>query len=375
MEPLKPSVMLPQIEDLPNVLRQNIKVYAQIVENVITRVEAESLNRCYILGDGDSFHASLSAEMAFNTIANVPCESYSAQRFLDYKVEWLPVDNPNGTLVVGVSASGTTRRVISSLERASEKGTITIAITGRPDSAITKVTERVICTELPNMGPAPGMRSYMASLLGYYLLSIRLGELRGYLQMDESANTRQELMDLSEVLQATIKAVDKPAKAAAEAFSDSPVIVFIGSGPSYGTAIFSAAKVIEAAGVFSMGQDLEEWTHVEFFAYPQNTPTFLIAPPGNSHWRAVELADMVKSFGRRLAVVVMENDTSITQYSDIVMPVIGKVREEFSPLIYHVAADYFSYYLTKILGRHLFQSDNESFQEANRRYLARDRIK
>jgi len=375
MEPVKPSVMLPHIKDFPRILREHTEPWAGIVRNVISKEEATSLNRIYILGDGDSFHASLSADMALNTIAEVPCEPYSAQRFLDYKVDWLPVDHPNGTLVVGVSASGTTRRVIDSLEKAKSKGAITIGLTGRPDSAITKVADRVICAELPAMGPAPGMRSYLGSLLGYYLLAIRIGELRGNLNAADAANAHQELVDLGNVLEATIESVEEAAKTAAKKLADSSILVFIGSGPSYGTAIFSAAKVIEAAGVFSMGQDLEEWTHVEFFAYPQDTPTFLIAPPGKSHWRAIELADMVKSFGRRLVAVVNEKDHEIIQHADFVLPVIGDVREEFSPLVYHVAADYFSCYLTDYLGRHLFQSDNDEFQQANRRYLARDRIK
>ena len=375
MEPLKPSEMLPHIKDFPRILREHTEPLAGIVRNVIDKDEAASLKRIYIFGDGDSFHASLSANMAFNSIAKVSCEPYCAQRFLDYKVEWLPVENPNDTLVVGVSASGTTKRVINSLERAKSKGAITVGITGRPGSAITKVTDRVICAELPGMGPAPGMRSYMGSLLGYYLLAIRIGELRGKLKDSDVTNTHQELVDLSSVMSATIEAVEEPAKAAAQVLTDAPIIVFIGSGPSYGTAIFSAAKVIETSGVFSMGQDLEEWTHVEFFAYPQDAPTFLIAPPGRSHWRAIELADMVKSYGRRLVAVVQEGDQEITQHADHVLPVVGDVREEFSPLVYHIAADTFSCYLTEILGRHLFQSDNEEFQKANRRYLARDRIK
>jgi glutamine---fructose-6-phosphate transaminase (isomerizing) len=51
-----------------------------------------------------------------------------------------------------------------------------------------------------------------------------------------------------------------------------PLMVFAGSGPSYGTVLFSAAKMIEAAGVFAMGQDLEEWRHVEGLAYPTTCP-------------------------------------------------------------------------------------------------------
>ena len=123
-----------------------------------------------------------------------------------------------------------------------------------------------------------------------------------------------------------------------------------------------------------MGQDLEEWTHVEFFAYPSDTPTFIIAPPGNAHWRAIELAEMVKNYGRRLVAVVKHDNHRIIEHADFTLPVIGDVREEFSPLVYHIAADFFACFLAESTGRHLFQSDNAEFQANNRRYLARDRM-
>ena len=36
--------------------------------------------------------------------------------------------------------------------------------------------------------------------------------------------------------------------------------------------IFPVPKVVEAAGIFSATQDLEEWAHVEGLAYPLDFP-------------------------------------------------------------------------------------------------------
>ncbi|MEZ4707109.1 MAG: hypothetical protein R3A44_07890 [Caldilineaceae bacterium] len=36
-------------------------------------------------------------------------------------------------------------------------------------------------------------------------------------------------------------------------------------GPNYPTALFSAAKVLEAAGRHAMGQETEEWAHLQYF--------------------------------------------------------------------------------------------------------------
>jgi glucosamine--fructose-6-phosphate aminotransferase (isomerizing) len=362
MDAMEPTVMIRQAEDLPTVLSEQTRPFDWLVRNILTPLEYLSLRRVFLVGDGDSYHATMAAELAFENLAKIPCEPMSAQRFLDYGAEWMPVPNPNSTLVVGISASGKTQRVVQSLERAKKFGALTVALTGTPESPVTKMAERTISVQLPDMGPSPGIRTYEATLLGLLLLAIRIGELKDRYHQDEANAMRKEIADLSSVVQATLTATYEPAQNAAAAFKDAQSMMWVGSGPSYGTAIFSAAKVVEAAAVFAVGQDLEEWWHVERFAFPRDMPTFVIAPPGRSHWRAIELVKTAKQLGRRVAAVIQTDDQEIAGEAQMVLPVVGTVREEFSPLVYHVAADLFAAYLTEALGRKLFQTDNPAFR-------------
>ena len=140
---------------------------------------------------------------------------------------------------------------------------------------------------------------------------------------------------------------------------DHVFISYVGSGPSFGTASFSGAKVVEAAGVFSVPTDLEEWAHVERFTYPLDFPVFIVAPPGKGYWRAAMLAEGVKRLGHYLMVVVEAGDEEVAKYADVVFPIPGHVREEFSPLVYYIPGTTFAYYLTKALGRSMFMTDND----------------
>jgi glutamine---fructose-6-phosphate transaminase (isomerizing) len=360
MEPMKSSVMLVQVNDLPNVIRTEVRSFDKIIRQVLSPLEVMSLSRVYLVGDGDSFHASLATEMAFENIAKINCEPQSAMRFLEYGADFIPSNFPNDTLMVGISASGGTQRVVQSLERArnASPNIITLGMTGNPNSPVAQAGKYMVGLELPDLGRSPGIRTYAASLLGLYLLAIRIGELKNRFHNLEANQIRQELTNLSDVVEKTIAAIDDPTRRAAEAYKNAPLMMFLGSGPSYGTAMFSAAKVVEASGIFSMAQDLEEWAHVERFTYPMDTPTVIIAPPGRSYWRAVDLAKTAKKLGRRLVAVVREGDDTIAPLADFVFPVIGEVREEFSPLVYHVAANLFASRLAEGLGRMLFQSDN-----------------
>jgi glucosamine--fructose-6-phosphate aminotransferase (isomerizing) len=260
-------------------------------------------------------------------------------------------------LVIAISASGRTERGLQSLARAKEYGALTVALTGTPGSPFTEAGERVVLVDLPDFGRSPGIRTYNASLMGLAAIALRLGEAHGKYDAVHVESVHAQIAGLAEVMTATLEATAAPAQAAADAWQDAQIQAWLGSGPSYGTALFSAAKVVEAAGIFAIGQDLEEWAHVERFVYPDDMPTVIIAPPGRSHWRAIRLAELVKKLGRRLAVVVQDGDEELTSHADFVFPVMGEVSEALSPLVYHIPSNFFASRITENLGRMLFQSD------------------
>ena len=370
MEPLKPEVMLKQVEGLAGDLRALTGPFGQQIRTLLTPLEWRSVKKVYLTGDGDSYHASCAAEMAFEAIADVSCEPISAQRFVDYGAAWLRQVAPRQTLVIATSASGGTQRVVQAIESAKEHGALTVALTGIPKSAVTQVADRSIVVELPQKERSPGIRTYQASLLGMLLVAIQLGEMQSKCNQEEANLVRQELAALADVVDATTDTIKGRCREVADMIADTPTMVMLGSGPSYGTALYSAAKMIEAAGIFAMGQDLEEWWHVERFAYPVDMPVFVIAPPGRSHWRASDLAATARGLGRRVIAVTHTDDTEVSRHAHVVLPVQGKVREEFSPLLYHLFASYVAAAVAERLERSLFQSDRPELLQSMNAYFA-----
>ena len=107
----------------------------------------------------------------------------------------------------------------------------------------------------------------------------------------------------------------RTARALAEAVADQKEFVFVADGPNYATALFSAAKLIEAAGRHAMGQETEEWAHLQYFVNVDvKTPTFIISPGGRGHGRAAELVEPMKRIGRMMAAVAC---LSFTYFSTI----------------------------------------------------------
>jgi len=371
MDPMKPEVMREQVADLPTVMREQTKVFDRIIRNILTPLEFKSLHRVYTVADGDSYHASLATELAFENIAKISCEPLSAMRFLEYGADFMPSSFPNDTLMVGISASGGTQRVAQALERAAaaSKNVITVAMTGNPEGKVPGAAQRTVGLVLPDKGRSPGIRTYNASLMGLLLLAVRIGEIQERYHQEEANAIRKEIAGLADACEKTAQAVDGLARQAAQEIKNAPFVMFVGSGPSFGTAMFSAAKLVEACGAMAFAQDLEEWWHVERFTYPTDSPVFIIAPPGRGYWRAVEMAKTARDLGHCIYAIVKEGDQEVSALADHVLPVVGEMREEFTPLVYHIAATLLASYLAEAHGRMLFMTDNpavRAMMEANR---------
>ena len=358
---LSPQLIMDQMQTLGDLHRDSFNEIDRSVRQAFTALEMESVKKIYTVGDGDSYHASLGCEMAFNEFAKIVNFPMPAMRFLEYGADYIRVNFPNDTIVMGISASGGSSRVVQSLERTRQAttGVQVAALVGNMESRVAQSADKVISAQIPELGRSPGIRTYTASLMGLLALAIRIGEQKRHYHMNTANEYRQEIVAMADAVEATIAAAKGVAQTAARACANAPFISYAGSGPGFGSAIFSSAKVVEACGIFSVAQDLEEWAHVERFSYPLEFPVFLVAPPGKGYWRALELAKAIKAMGHPLMSVIDKDDTEIKELSDYVFPVQAKVREAFAPLLYYQAGTLFSYYLAQETGRCMFMTDNE----------------
>ncbi|MEH1016304.1 SIS domain-containing protein [Micromonospora sp. CPCC 206060] len=348
---LEPDVVLRQVRALPADLRTLLPAIEAQVREVLPSGEP-AVRNVYLTGVGDSYHAGRAAELAFVRLAGVRCRPVGAQRFALYSE---PEQMTAADLVIGVSASGGTERVVEALARARSAGCRTLAVTGRPDSAVDRVAHAGITAQLPDDERSPGIRTYQASLLGLLSTALRLAELGGAGEQ-ETARARDELWAATDVLAATNEALSTDAAAGVGELS-AGVTAVVGSGPSHGTAQFAAAKLVETAGVPAFAQDLEEWWHVERFIRPVDNPLVVVAPPGRSRQRAEALAARAAGIGRRVITVQDRDDVSLARHSRVVLAVQGQVREEFSPVVYHCFASFLAAGLAQRLDRRPFLTD------------------
>lgn len=347
-----------QVDTLPDLVRQMID---PLVRAVREGLAGQRPSRVFLTGCGDSHHAPLNAEMAFEQLAGLPCEPMTAMQFARYAADFLPPDGDN--LVIGVSVSGQVSRAAEALALARQKGATAVALTGNPHGALAAEADLLLKTAVPPLPDelqgqvVPGARSYVASQLALYLCAVQLGENNGRLRRAEANRLRHELAGMAELMEETIVRSDGPARAAAEAWADADRFVICGAGPNYGTALFTAAKLIEASGDTAVAQDLEEWAHLQYFERQTATPTFLIGAGGRDEDRALEIATAAQAIGRRVAIIAPHNSRlANTAHKDALLATAAAPHECFSPLLTCLPGVLFAATRAGLLGEPYFRN-------------------
>ena len=356
------QMMYAQILSQPALLLDVFDATERAIQEAFTHFQPQRWQAIYTAGCGDSFYAGLACEMAFARFGRLPVKALSAMQFARYEADKLP----QHAVLFGISNSGHVSRSIEAVGLARAAGVDTIAVTGNGTSGIAREAAATVAVAIPGMGRSPGIRSYTVQLLSLLLCALRLGELRQAISSAAARAWRQQLRDVAASMEATIQATDDRVKQVAERLGEAENWVFMGSGPSYATALFIAAKLVESCGANAWGQDIEEWAHIQFFNRQEHTPTCVIIPPGRSVDRALELLPYIKGIGRPTLAVASSEQAFLPTQTDVVLPVPQTVPEVFSPLVYCLAGELLAYYMAEVRGAEFFQATH-SFRSSGDR--------
>jgi glucosamine--fructose-6-phosphate aminotransferase (isomerizing) len=342
-----------QILTLPQLISDVLEPFSREAARVFDADFCRTLTHLHTIGCGDSYFAALATEFAFENIAGVPTEAQNAMTFSRYGVEGVLPNAAMNTALIGISVSGGVTRTIEGVLRAKAHGLRTFAITSGDHTPIAKSAGAVLTTKAPDVPNAagvqvPGARSYFASLVMLYAAALRLGEARGH----AVGEARLALAHMARTAQATIDLSDAAARALAERTLDAREFVFCGSGPNFGTAQYCAAKILEATGDPAIGQDVEEWAHLQYFAKAANTPTFLISARERDASRAAEVRTAMQAVGRQ----VVEIYPAVIGAQHAMHLPYAACLEVFAPLVACIPVMLFASYRAELLGEPYFRA-------------------
>jgi glucosamine--fructose-6-phosphate aminotransferase (isomerizing) len=321
--------------------------------------------RIYLVGCGDSHYAGLATRLAFEHWTGIPTEALESLEFSRYVVDYAPP----GSWVVCVSNSGRVSRTVECALFAQQHGLFPIAVTFNEDSPLAKASSVTLPFGYTDVGFGPGTLSYIASLVSLYTVALRAAELSGKQDNTASANWLEAIRQQSEFMAATIASYEPEAAAFGQKCDVLTPVHIIGAGPNYGTALFGMAKMIEAARISAVGQELEEWAHEQYFCTGPGTVTIVIAPLGASIGRAREQLQAVRDMHGTAIAICSPDDSETRRMADVVFPVSGSQNEMLTPLSYCIPLELFAYHFASSKGLTMLGFDDSTRMEVNFRQI------
>jgi glucosamine--fructose-6-phosphate aminotransferase (isomerizing) len=351
-----------QVYSLPALIRDEVWEIEARTRKAISTPQIFSMRTLVIAGSGDSYMAGKAAAGAFWQYAGILPHVQSSLEASRYTAPAVGVQLPNTPLVLAVSSSGEVARLVEAVMALNKQGALTVALTANPESRLGQAAQTCIPLRLPRFDAAPGVRSFVVSLLALQMLAIRFGEVRGHITMDRAMALRTQLAASADAVAETIERSDAACATLAQAWEELSAIEYLASGPLGGIAQYAAAKILEATGQYASAVDIEEWNHLNYFVgRPQEIGTLLFSGQGyGSQARALEVAGYLDHLGRPWATVgTMRLDAGVTH-----LPVECSLSESLAPLVYAAPAALLAAHLNELLQEPYGREGKEQWRDS-----------
>jgi glutamine---fructose-6-phosphate transaminase (isomerizing) len=279
----------------------------------MTDEELGNLRRIVILACGTAYHAGVVGRYVIEEWARVPVEP-------DIASEWR-YRNPvigRDTLVIGISQSGETADTIAAIRLAREKGARTLAITNMMGSQITREVDSVLYTRCGLEIGVAASKTFTAQVSLFYLLALKLAQLRGTMAPDELSFILDEVHALPRKMKAFLDG-DHPIEEVAQRYYDKPFFLYLGRHVGLPVCLEGALKLKEIAYVPTEAYSAGEMKHGPIALLDEDTPVVVVATESHVYDKVVSNIQETRARGAHVIAIATDGNEDIQHHADDVI--------------------------------------------------------
>jgi glucosamine--fructose-6-phosphate aminotransferase (isomerizing) len=334
-----------EVRQQPDVVRESLD-FADRQLGALAKKYCGKIDRIILAGCGDSYMLGIPAVYAFERWSKIPAEAIEAAE-LSMDRHYV-IDEQ--TLVILISSSGKSIRVIDAGEVAKKKGAQILALVNQIPSPLAEAADEAIQTQAGHTNAYPSKTTTTAIAI-LYSLALHLAENSQTLTPETISFYRSELYKQIPGVMNKILQTENEMNGLAEKYARAPIYSFIGSGPNMGTALLAAAKMGETSQSLSRATNLEEFSHLHGYTIQENEPIFMIDGPGEIGERGRLMAEVIIANGGKVIVVGLGE--SKEQWGELPETYIEVPvhTEMFGPLVNWLPLQIFAYYIGIHKGR------------------------
>lgn len=295
------------------------------------------VSRIVITACGTAYHAGIVGKYAFEHFARIPVEVDIASEYR-YRN---PVFNKDDLFIV-ISQSGETADTLAAMRLARSRGARVLAITNAVGSTLSREADSVLYTRAGPEIAVASTKAFTTQMLCIYLLALKFGRLRSYLDDERYAQYIGGLKRISENVQTILSKKDLIQRFASLQFNKTKVF-FIGRQFDYAACLESALKLKEISYTHSEAFAAGELKHGAIALVDNETLVVTLATQHELFDKIISNVREVTSRGCSSLVVTYEGEDSFdTLGGDVFF--IPKTEDCFSPLLSIIPMQLFAYY-------------------------------
>jgi glucosamine--fructose-6-phosphate aminotransferase (isomerizing) len=304
---------------------------------------ASSIN---IAACGTSWHAALTGKYMIERLARLPVD-------VDYASEYryrnpIPDRNALGLLI---TQSGETADTLAAQREMISLGSKTVAICNVVDAMVAREAHGAIYTHAgPEIGVA-STKAFTAQLTALFLLAIKLGQLRGRLDVAQSVALIEELSRIPSKIEESLRSCSAQCEQLAKEFSTVRDFLYLGRGVHFPIALEGALKLKEISYIHAEGYPAGEMKHGPNALIDETLPVVVLVTRDESdpasklrYEKTLSNIQEVTARSGRVIAIATEGDSIIGGLVEHVIP-IPQATELLAPLIEIVPLQLLAYYI------------------------------
>ncbi len=351
--------MLKEIHEQPDVIRNvlNGKLFDIDEPIVLDEVKLDKetlkkLNRIEIIACGTSLHAAMVGKFLIEDFTGIAVDVEASSEYIYRKTV-----TDDKTLVIGVSQSGETADTITAIRQAKDKNAHILIVTNRPDSSMARYANSLIPVSAGIEISVAATKSYTAQVLSFYLLAIKLAEIKGTLSSEYLKSIKHQLIQVPVKIEGILNNKEQ-IKKVAKKFANFRNFIFIARGINLPTALEGALKLKEISYINATGYSAGELKHGPIAMLDETMPVLSIMIPGGiTYDKILSNSEEAKARNARLIALTSSNDENLKDIFEEVIT-IPEISEILSPIVANVPCQLLAYYIAEFLGKDVDQPRN-----------------
>ncbi len=334
--------MAKEIDEQPMSIKNGIKEYLDTANNDINIFnfpwKIENISSVILIGCGTAYHSCLMAKYWFEELTSLDVSVDIASEFR-YRKNRFKKDS----LYIFVSQSGETADTYAALDLCNKNGMKTCGVVNVIESSIARDSKFVLPIHCGTEIGVASTKAFLGQMLILYILSLKLGLIRGDINKKKFSQKLKDLKVLPELVSKTLL-IDNKIQTTSSTFIEAKGSMFLGRGFSYPIALEGALKLKELSYVHAEGYPAGEMKHGPLALIEEGMPVVVLAPRDNYYKKTISNMQEVIARGAKVLLITNKSKDEIVSENIWETIEVETTNEDLLPFLLTIPLQKLAYY-------------------------------